>query len=59
MGTVQSEIKELVREAFKAGFMSAGEGWNGEYPFERGVATDEDHSALEERFRRFYTRKRS
>lgn len=31
-----SKEKTLVQDAFIAGFMSAGDGWNGEYPFNDG-----------------------
>lgn len=36
-------------EAFLAGFMSSGEGWNGECPMERD-ATPENIAALKNRF---------
>lgn len=37
------ELKKFAREMYLKGFMSSGEGWNGEYPFsDRGLDAKDD-----------------
>lgn len=46
---------ELIRESWFAGFMTSGEGWNGEYPFEGGMeaGTAIQQSRLKESFKNY------
>lgn len=49
MAALPEEDKELLWKAFFAGFMSSGEGYNGEYPFNY-KATDDCIASVKENF---------
>lgn len=52
MAVLSEEDRERLWQAFFAGFMSSGEGWNGEWPFERR-GTEENISAVKETFEKW------
>lgn len=47
-----SDIREMLEDAYLAGFAASGEGWNGEYPFDDlGLNPQDDPDWVEARDR--------